>query len=139
MVSAFATQEAKETVLGDSYLSGEHCVSANLTTEVTRSIDGLPERFKALSESENPANNWPGFCSLRPTSSRLGPASSRRSKHTSCDTANRPHDLRDNVTAERRAYRYGSNERWRDRRAVHGHLQRVGGGLRLAAGWLRPS
>ena len=43
---------AKETVLGDSYLSGEHGVSANLTTEVTRSIDGLPERFKALSDSE---------------------------------------------------------------------------------------
>jgi hypothetical protein len=52
MVSASRRSRAKETVLGDSYLSGEHGVSANLTTEVTRSIDGLPESFKALSESE---------------------------------------------------------------------------------------
>src|SRR5258708_23822211 len=82
---------AKETVVGDSCLSGEHGVSASLTTEVTRSIDGLPERFKALSELENPGNSRPGFYSLRPTSSRLGPASSRRSIHTSCETANLPH------------------------------------------------
>lgn len=33
-------RRAKETVLGDSYLSGEHGVSASFTDRVTKLIDG---------------------------------------------------------------------------------------------------
>ena len=36
-------RRANETVLGDSYLSGEHGVSASLTARVTKSIDGCPQ------------------------------------------------------------------------------------------------
>ena len=46
-------RRAKETVLGDSYLSGEHGVSASLTARVTKSIDGLPSISKRASEARS--------------------------------------------------------------------------------------
>ena len=46
-------RRAKETVLGDSYLSGEHGVSASLTARVTKSIDGLSSISKRASEARS--------------------------------------------------------------------------------------
>jgi len=46
-------QESKETALGDSYLSGEHGVSASLTARVTKSIDGLSSISKRASEARS--------------------------------------------------------------------------------------
>ena len=46
-------QEGQRTVLGDSYLSGEHGVSASLTARVTKSIDGLSSISKRASEARS--------------------------------------------------------------------------------------
>jgi transposase InsO family protein len=46
-------KRAKETVLGDSYLSGEHGVPANLTASVTRSIEGLASISKRASDAKS--------------------------------------------------------------------------------------
>ena len=46
-------KRAKETVLGDSYLSGEHGVPANLTASVTRSIEGLASISKQASDAKS--------------------------------------------------------------------------------------
>ena len=46
-------RRAKETVLGDSYLSGAHGVSASLTARVTKSIDGLSSISKRASEARS--------------------------------------------------------------------------------------
>src|SRR5208283_4180324 len=46
-------RRAKETVLGDSYLSGEQGVSASLTARVTKSIDGLSSISKRASEARS--------------------------------------------------------------------------------------
>ena len=46
-------RRVKETVLGDSYLSGEHGVSASLTARVTKSIDGLSSISKRASDARS--------------------------------------------------------------------------------------
>src|SRR5208282_6574318 len=78
-------RRAKETVLGDSYLSGEHGVSASLTAKVTKSIDGLSSISKRASEARSlseprtrrfavtPIANEPISRSSRPTISGLAP------------------------------------------------------------------